>query len=373
MAACAAIPGLQLAWLADNDPTAAALAAHRFPEVVNLGDITVADWSTVEPVDVLTAGFPCQPISNAGRKRGQYDERWIWPAVAHAVRTVRPRLVVLENVSVLRLRGFGEVITDLAAHGYDAAWVCLRASDVGAPHRRDRLFVVAHAVRGRRQGRSVPPPGGGGRLEQDAHRPVGIQRGLATSGETEGRRTRPDARGRGGTPVADAENDGCERCGNTRGWWLGSEDDGGAFADAEGVGWHEGFTEPARQLRGSHVAVSGGTDWGQYGTAVRRWESILGRAAPPPIEPGRNGFRLAPRFAEWMMGIPTGWVTDVPGLARNAQFKLIGNGVVPQQGMAAIKYLMDVNLWQLGSRPRSGPTPRIRRSRAATVAPTRSR
>ena len=73
---------------------------------------------------------------------------------------------------------------------------------------------------------------------------------------------------------------------------------------------------------------------------IRRWEQVLGRPAPRPTEPGRTGERLSPRFVEWMMGLPDGWVTDVPGLNRNAQLKALGNGVVPQQAAMALRLLL---------------------------------
>ena len=81
------------------------------------------------------------------------------------------------------------------------------------------------------------------------------------------------------------------------------------------------------------------TDFGPYAAAVARWETVLGRPAPNPTEPGTNGQpRLSPAFVEWMMGLPQGWVTDV-GIPRNAQLKALGNGVVPQQAALALQLL----------------------------------
>jgi len=99
--------------------------------------------------DVLTAGLPCQPFSVAGRRAGADDPRNMWPATRDCIRVVRPRWVLLENVPGL-LAGshgyFGRILGDLAEAGYDAEWGVLGASDVGAPHRRKRLWVVAHAA-----------------------------------------------------------------------------------------------------------------------------------------------------------------------------------------------------------------------------------
>lgn len=83
-------------------------------------------------------------------------------------------------------------------------------------------------------------------------------------------------------------------------------------------------------------------DWGPYGAAIRRWERRLGRAAPAPTERGAKGQpRLSPVFVEWLMGLPSGWVTDVPGLTRNEMLKALGNGVVPQQAEAALRILLN--------------------------------
>jgi DNA (cytosine-5)-methyltransferase 1 len=87
-------------------------------------------------------------------------------------------------------------------------------------------------------------------------------------------------------------------------------------------------------------------DWGPFDVAVHRWAGVLGRAAPAPVEDGPKGPRLAPRFVEWMMGLPDGWVTDVPGLTYNQQLRALGNGVVPQQAAWAIAELLDVQSWR---------------------------
>lgn len=80
--------------------------------------------------------------------------------------------------------------------------------------------------------------------------------------------------------------------------------------------------------------------WGDYAEAIARWEQIT-RPAPSPTEPSRRGTpRLSPRFSEWMMGLPAGWVTDVPGITRNEALKALGNGVVPQQAAAALRVML---------------------------------
>jgi DNA (cytosine-5)-methyltransferase 1 len=135
--------GGQLVWYAETDRHAQTVLAARWPHLPNLGDIRAVDWGSVEPVDVLTAGFPCQDISNAGKRAGITGvHSSLWSAVAVAVRALRPPVVLVENVAALLRRGFDVVHSDLAEVGYDTRWLCLRASDIGAAHRRDRLFLL---------------------------------------------------------------------------------------------------------------------------------------------------------------------------------------------------------------------------------------
>jgi DNA (cytosine-5)-methyltransferase 1 len=124
-----AVLGGTLAWVADNDPAAARLLHARWPGVPNLGDITTVNWHNVAPVDVITAGFPCQDISDAGTRAGIGGSRsGLWHTVARAVGVLRPRHAFVENVAALRHRGLDRVLADLAALRYDATWLCLRAS-----------------------------------------------------------------------------------------------------------------------------------------------------------------------------------------------------------------------------------------------------
>ncbi|NQE88584.1 DNA cytosine methyltransferase [Nocardia terpenica] len=133
---------IELSWVADIDRNAIKFLTGRTPTVLNLGDIKQVDWNAVPPIDVLTAGYPCQPFSTAGRRKGEDDPRHLWPYVREAVRALRPQLTLLENVAGHRSKGFDAVLGDLAEIGLSAQWVSVRASDIGAPHRRDRLFIA---------------------------------------------------------------------------------------------------------------------------------------------------------------------------------------------------------------------------------------
>lgn len=134
--------GMTVAWQSEIDPYASRVLAKHWPTVPNLGDITTIDWSTVEPVDLICGGYPCQPFSNYGVRRGEHDPRHLWPWVADAIRVLRPRFALLENVAGHLSLGFGRVLGDLAEIGFDAEWDILPAGVFGAPHIRDRVFIV---------------------------------------------------------------------------------------------------------------------------------------------------------------------------------------------------------------------------------------
>ncbi len=150
-----ATPGSTL-WMSEIDPAACTVLKQRFPDVPNLGDLTAVE--SPPPVDLLLAGFPCQPVSHAGKRQGVEDERWLWDDIEAFVCRMEPRpgYVFLENVAGLlsanRGRAIARVLHGLAALGFDAEWGTVRAADVGAPHRRDRWFCLAHTNSTRPQG-----------------------------------------------------------------------------------------------------------------------------------------------------------------------------------------------------------------------------
>jgi DNA (cytosine-5)-methyltransferase 1 len=125
--------------------------AKHWPHVERHDDVrTAVDWwqSADRPrVDVVAGGPPCQPFSRAGQQRGVDDSRWMWPAMERVVRALRPRFVIVENVVglVRDTMAFGWILGDLAALGFDAEWSVLSACSVGAPHTRERLFLVAYS------------------------------------------------------------------------------------------------------------------------------------------------------------------------------------------------------------------------------------
>ena len=142
-----------------------AYAASLIIKKIQEGKIhEAAVWSNVktfngEPwrskVDIITGGFPCQPHSSAGKLLGEEDPRNLWPDVKRIISEVRPRFLFLENVSNINNTIAPSIVGDLAQMGFDSAWCIIRASDVGAPHRRSRWFIMAHSNGQRTQRRRV--------------------------------------------------------------------------------------------------------------------------------------------------------------------------------------------------------------------------
>jgi DNA (cytosine-5)-methyltransferase 1 len=300
-------------WVSDIDKGACKILAHRYPDAPNLGDISAVDWSTVEPVDIIAGGSPCQDVSHAGKRAGMRanTRSGLWASMCDAIETIRPRFVVWENVrgvlsaaadsgvepcpvcvgdgSGITLRALGRVLGDLAELGYDASWHGLRAVDIGAPHERFRIFVLAADT---------------------------------ISTRLEGNRPVAD-----GSEVADAGRDRPTPCAE-----VAADTDGAGFG---GVGRLQPITRDPDRRSGADTA------WGDYEPAVRGWEHALGRPAPAPTAPTTRGvMRLSAGFVEWMMGLPAGWVTDVPGITRNESLRALGNGVVPQQAAAALRLML---------------------------------
>ncbi len=319
-------------WFSEINEPVARVFAHRWPDAPNLGDITAIDWSSVEPVDVLCGGFPCQDVSTVGKRAGLAPgtRSGLWAHMAAAIEALQPEWVVIENVrgllsapairptpegddderrnpepatpgdATLRgvepdpwglgdqparpLRALGAVLGDLADLRYDARWIGLPASAIGAPHPRFRIFILAR--------RSVP---------NSARIGLGARRRDAGTGEGAERHDRTE-------PSSDRPRDA---------------------------------TQPA--LAGTDVRADRGVlrRWGRYAAAITRWERITGRPAPAPAILNEDvGPRPAPAFVEWLMGLPAGWVTDpLLGLTHAQQLTALGNGVVPRQAAYAIAAL----------------------------------
>lgn len=319
---------------------APAILAHHHPETPNLGDITRVNWATAPAVDVIVGGSPCQDLSTAGARAGMHSgtRSGLWVSMAEAIRQLQPALVIWENVNAARsasahsdvehcpgcmgdhagipaMRALGRVLGDLASLGVDAQWRTLRASDIGAPHRRERVFIVAaHPHRYRRLRRGLPP-------ESWPHHTTARPAGLRVDQLLPTPTTQPST-------------------GNGHARHLTGE----LMPTPRG---HDGLATPGSPGAARHVAKGFGSlpetlgllsGLERYADAIERWAGVVGRPAPAPLLRGRGTcLRLNPAFSEWMMGLPEGHVTDVPGLNITQQLHAIGNGVVPLQAAAAIR------------------------------------
>jgi len=268
----------EMVWCAEIDKYASALIEQRFNKP-NLGDIKQIDWANVEPIDILTAGYPCQPFSHAGQRKGTEDERHIWPYIIKAISILRPNIIILENVRGHLSLGFEEVLKDLAQNGYDARWQVVRASDVGAPHQRARLFIIAYPT-------SIGQP--------------------------------PRITCRCEATFTCTEDNGCATNTNCN-----------------------SRTQPRRTFSGLHLQGEGlrnGENEGQAWNEHRFSLQMDRQTVPSTLDQGR----LNVRFVEYMMGLPQGWVTDL-SFTRAQQLKMLGNGVVPQQAYYALQLLCDTS------------------------------
>ena len=151
--------GMTVRWQVEIDPWCRQVLACHWPDATRYTDVRAIDWNEVQGVDVICGGFPCQPVSEAGSRRAQDDERWLWPEFARCIGVLRPRYVVVENVSGLltanRGLAMGDVLGGLADLGYDAEWSVVTACSMGAPHTRERVFVVAYPHSGGQQASRV--------------------------------------------------------------------------------------------------------------------------------------------------------------------------------------------------------------------------
>ncbi|MCL8016945.1 DNA cytosine methyltransferase [Streptomyces sp. AS02] len=408
----------------DKNQYAAKILARHWPTVPNLWDITKVCWQCVIEEHgrphILTGGFPCTDVSSAGKRAGLTPDTrsGLWTHMSYAISILQPRLVIIENVEGLLsapadrglgldaealeeearagriLRALGAVLGDLASLGFHAEWARVAASEVGAPHPRKRVFVLAwpaapdaphlgheRAGLARRRGAGSTD---GDLPAADAHS-HGLQGERSNAGaQPERTSAAPVGRGSaGGCLLAtDPDRGGLQGHGelpagrNAIRVGIRHDTDGRhpTPTDPTRVGRGEGRSEPARLLRGPDAAEPGSAaspdadslrwrakvlelrpgqpdlDWGAYEPAIRRWEAILGRSAPWPTD--LRG-RLTPVFSEWLMGLPDGWVTYTPGpedmspaAQRNAMLRALGNGVVPRQAAAAIRLLADrAGIW----------------------------
>ena len=295
--------GAETVWTSDIDKYASLVIQERINKP-NLGDLKTVDWNSVEPIDILTAGYPCQPFSHAGQRKGTEDERHIFPYIVQAISVLRPRIIVLENVRGHLSLGFKEVLQRLAEAGYDAKWRVVRASDAGAPHRRERLFIIAQPSNTNRFGSQFRGQNTQWHQGKPQFEPCQCSKTITdTNGCTcsQSRRTNRRIYGTAGE-IVDRSN------------WDVNGSGSSIATDTKREGLQGNVKTRFRYEQSSEMSM---------------------RKSPNPLDQGK----LNAKFVEYMMGLPEGWVTELP-LSRTQQLKILGNGVVPQQAYLALQLLL---------------------------------
>lgn len=334
-------------WMCDNDKYANIVIKERW-NLPNLGDLKAVDWSKVEPIDILTAGYPCQPFSTAGQRKGEKDERHIWPEIKTIISNLQPKFAILENVRGHLTLGFKEVLQDLTEIGYDARWAIVRASDVGAPHQRARLFIVAYpSIKRCKSSNKCAGDNSQGKQEASiTFTRSSVVTNANSDAYQESRRTDRELYAEG-SRLQGWENEGqtgCE-CGRGCKALQRANTDSERFAlgsDRCTTGRNQGQSQPEPAELGetdsnAHIKqLSSNRQMSQLGWRFDSRLDMSMRAIPNPLV----NAKLNTKFVEYMMGLPEGWVTDLD-ISRSQQFKILGNGVVPQQAYYALQLLCD--------------------------------
>jgi len=381
----------EMVWFSDICPGSDKVIKERFGNIPNLGDLTEISQQLFEPekVDIVTAGFPCQPVSTGGLRKGVKDERWLISDVCKVARLAGARYLLLENVGAILTANNGEamgrVCEALAENGYIRwEWLVIRASDVGAPHKRERWFCVATnddepgrkeiagLLREDRRWQTTEWSEGDSKRAGS----LGASRTFADSdnrtGEEfdigDGYRDREEA-GINRTPTSEPERfslsgSSFERYQPAIRRWEQTIGRGSpaphtgiriyheAPSDSHGEGSEGQHTRSGLRETSEKESSPGGNNVGdssgrlgkykEYGPAIGRWEAVLNRRVPEDLTyHHENGsIKVSPEFIEWMMGVPPRWVTGVD-LSYTRKLELLGNGVVPQQAERAYAILLE--------------------------------
>ena len=293
------------------------------PAPVWAGNLEAVRWEQFTGfVDVVAAGFPCQPHSHAGSRKGTDDHRWIWPAIAECIRVVRPGIVYLENVAGLRSSGgMAPVLADLAALGFRIEWDSIRASDVGASHQRERVFILGYSERngwnsrwpeqqGRKQRGANAHCAGGAvgyprlqhidlqqRCERAEHQRTGCVMADSGSARSAPRVSGSDAGNKGNAGIAlDCRH--ADELANTRRPRL------------QGIEQQSSHEPDGRTDGRSRNHADQLPNFVMYRFSHQDQTMNDGPTSLPKDPTSRR--RLNPQFVDWMMGWPPGWTSTEP-------------------------------------------------------------
>lgn len=184
--------GMSVAWQVEIDPFCKRVLAKHWPSVERHSDVKECGAHNLQAVDLICGGFPCQPHSVAGKRRGAADDRDLWPEYRRIVSELRPRWVLAENVPGIRTTILDQVLSDLEDLDYAVGALVIPACAFDLPHRRERIFIVGYTERSgcnrvaRRRAGKKPP---NGYLECDTYAAIACQSGLSQRSGQTGQRT----------------------------------------------------------------------------------------------------------------------------------------------------------------------------------------
>jgi DNA (cytosine-5)-methyltransferase 1 len=347
-------------WQVERDPFPRSVLAKHWPKADRgVTDVRKAGSATLPYVDVICGGFPCQDISYAGKGAGLAGERsGLWYEFARVIREMGPRYVVIENVSALIARGLDQVLGTLADIGYDAQWRTIRASDVGAPHRRERLFIVAHPI-GERRERWFDTRVHEGSKGWNANASADVQ-AMANANGTNEQTRGADRMGDGsrtcrsdktGSAARQSKN-GREIYGGVananelrRNWWPGEGDDGARIGEPTNGGAIKELANPnavgfcyeatERELDGQRFAKP---SWNIGEEAACIIESGVGRE-PDGLSGWLDRWPAAPGEDQYEWEQPR---TIAKCANRSHRLKALGNAVVPAVAREVGRWLLEI-------------------------------
>ena len=288
---------------------------YHFPRSISYGDIKQTDFSVHRgEIDIISGGFPCQPYSGAGKRLGKEDDRHLWPEMLRAVREIAPRFVVGENVrGLLNWNGgvvLDEIYADLEAEGYEVGTFVLPAVGVNAPHKRERVWIIAHANGQEREWWS----GAGKQERQEAEqRRDGVQRTAARPGEV------------GDAPHANSKV--------SQRWYEGRETEGSAIPkeraksfDSANASDPDNARLQGREVNGGFESVGKERDQQFAGCVSSTWQDFPTQS---PVCGGDDGIPRqldAITFPRW----------------RKESIMAYGNAIVPQVASQIFKVIYDI-------------------------------
>lgn len=303
--------GMQTVAFCEINPFCQKILKKHWPSVPIFSDITTInkeDLKALLPIDIIAGGFPCQDISVAGKQQGIEAKRsGLWKEFARLIDEIRPKYAIIENVANLRSKGLIAVLQDLWEIGYDAEWHCIPASAFGAPHRRDRIWIIAHPACIGKVGLSV------GKEETES-----------TPGDC----------------CKNAPDPDCKRCysgeyNKQRGYLPDNENRQHSETQQEwniGESWtseickvlpdtdQQGLQGCGRFKEISPICSQEQISMYYCSRGFKQW-------GKEPLEvPRLKDERLNPDWVEWLMGYPISW-TD--GGSRRERLMALGNSVVP--------------------------------------------